>query len=93
MCLGIPGQIVDLADVAEHKAIVDVNGVRRAIHIGLLVDSEAHGLEVGDWVLVHVGFAMSKMDEEEAAETLAFIREMGESFNDEMAQLRQSPVL
>jgi hydrogenase expression/formation protein HypC len=93
MCLGIPGQIVDLADVAQHKAIVDVNGVRRAIHVGLLVDSEANGLAVGDWVLVHVGFAMSKMDEDEAAETLAFIREMGQTFDDEMAQLRESPAV
>lgn len=96
MCLGIPGQVVDLSEVAEHKAIVDVNGVRRSIHVGLLLDGKdgsQGGLEVGDWVLVHVGFAMSKMDEAEAAETLGFIRQMGEMFDDEMEQLRGSPAV
>ncbi len=89
MCLGIPGQIVDLTKVAEHQAIVDVNGVRRAIHVGLLVDSEANGLVVGDWVLVHVGFAMSLIDEAEAARTLALLQELGE-MQAEMEAMRQS---
>jgi hydrogenase expression/formation protein HypC len=93
MCLGIPGQIVDLADVGQHKAIVDVNGVRRAIHVGLLVDTEANGLAVGDWVLVHVGFAMSKMDAEEAEQTLAFIQDLGQMFDDELAQFRESTAI
>jgi hydrogenase expression/formation protein HypC len=93
MCLGIPGQIVDLSDVAQHKAIVDVNGVRRAVHVGLLVDSEAEGLKIGDWVLVHVGFAMSKMDAEEAEQTLAFIQDLGQIFDDELEQLRESTAI
>jgi hydrogenase expression/formation protein HypC len=93
MCLGIPGQIVDLSDVAEHKAIVDVGGVRRAVHVGLLLDGDGpgQGLEVGDWVLVHVGFAMSKMDAEEAQHTLDFIKDLGDFFDDELAQVRESP--
>jgi hydrogenase expression/formation protein HypC len=95
MCLGIPGQIVDLTDVTKHQALVDVSGVRRSIHVGLLVDAAdpTKGLEVGDWVLVHVGFAMSKMDPEEAERTLGFIREMGEYFDQEMDQLRESPAI
>jgi hydrogenase expression/formation protein HypC len=93
MCLGIPGQIVDLARVTEHQAIVDVNGVRRAVHVGLLVDGDGAGLAVGDWVLVHVGFAMSKMDDDEAQRTLTLIRELGEMFDDEMAQIRDSTPL
>ena len=64
MCLGIPGQIMEFSDVHEHLARVDVSGVTRIINIGLLEDE---GLEPGDWVLIHVGFAMSKIDEEEAA--------------------------
>ena len=67
MCLGIPGQIVELLD-HEHLARVDVSGVSRTINIGLLEDD---GIGVGDWVLIHVGFAMSKIDEEEARLALA----------------------
>ena len=92
MCLGIPGQIVDLADVGEHKALVEVNGVRRSVHVGLLVN-QPEGLDVGDWVLVHVGFAMSKMDDEEAAETMAAIRQLGAAFDDEFAQFQTSSPL
>ena len=63
MCLGIPGQVVELLDVHEHLARVDVSGVGRVVNIGLLEDEH---LAPGDWVLIHVGFAMSKIDEEEA---------------------------
>ena len=63
MCLGIPGQIVELLADHEHLAKVDVSGVGRTINIGLLEDEH---LVPGDWVLIHVGFAMSKIDEEEA---------------------------
>jgi hydrogenase expression/formation protein HypC len=95
MCLGIPGQIVDLTEVAEHKALVDVNGVRRMVHVGLLLDGDGpgQGLEIGDWVLVHVGFAMSKMDADEAEQTLAFIKELGQMFDDEVAQFRESTAI
>ena len=90
MCLGIPGQIVDLSNVTQHQAIVDVGGVRRSVHIGLLVDDAYQGLEIGDWVLVHVGFAMSKMDDDEADRTLQMVRELGQAYEDEMDQIRAS---
>ena len=63
MCLGIPGQVVDIVDAEQSLAKVDVNGVRRNISVRLLADDN---LQVGDWVLVHVGFAMAKIDENEA---------------------------
>jgi len=80
MCLGIPGQIVKIDDPANNVATVDVSGVRRQINITCIVD-EAHPVDscVGDWVLVHVGFAMSRIDETEAAETLKILTELGEA--------------
>lgn len=87
MCLGIPGQIVELLDGGEDLATVDVSGVRRVVNVGLLTDEE---LATGDWVLVHVGFAMSKIDEHEAEAALAALRTMGEAFTEEMEALRTS---
>ncbi len=71
MCLGIPGRIVTIDDAAKKLATVEVSGVRRQINIACIVD-ETHPPEacVGEWVLIHVGFAMSRIDDEEAAETL-----------------------
>ncbi|RNJ49661.1 HypC/HybG/HupF family hydrogenase formation chaperone [Methylocystis hirsuta] len=79
MCLGIPGCIVSIDNADDLVATVDVSGVRRQINISCIVD-EAHPVEscVGDWVLVHVGFAMSRINEAEAAETLRLLRELGE---------------
>ena len=79
MCLGIPGQIVAISDPANALGIVDVAGVRREINLVCVVD-DAHPIEtcVGDWVLVHVGFAMSRLDEAEAARTLRILEELGE---------------
>ena len=79
MCLGIPGQIVAISDADNMLGIVDVSGVRREIHLACIVDDE-HPIRscVGDWVLVHVGFAMSRIDEAEAAQTLALLAEFGE---------------
>jgi hydrogenase expression/formation protein HypC len=79
MCLGIPGQIVEIVDAAGKLALVDVGGVRREVNIAFIVDKD-HPVAacVGDWVLVHVGFAMVRIDEQEAAATLALLREMGE---------------
>ena len=88
MCLGIPGQVVELLDHHEHLARVDVSGVSRTINIGLLVDE---GIAVGDWVLIHVGFAMSKIDEEEARLALASLQMLGEVYNDEVAAMFASP--
>ena len=79
MCLGIPGRIVRIDDANDMTATVDVCGVRRQINIMCIVDDD-HPPEscVGDWVLVHVGFAMSRIDAEEAAETLRILTELGE---------------
>jgi hydrogenase expression/formation protein HypC len=79
MCLGIPGLIVDVPDPARKLALVDVGGVRRMVNIACIVD-DAHPAAgcVGDWVLVHVGFAMSRIDADEAARTLELLAELGE---------------
>jgi len=79
MCLGIPGQIVEIINEDMKLAMVDVGGVRRAVNVAFIVN-EAHPVSacLGDWVLVHVGFAMMRIDEQEAAATLALLREMGE---------------
>ncbi|HMQ29827.1 MAG TPA: HypC/HybG/HupF family hydrogenase formation chaperone [Chloroflexaceae bacterium] len=89
MCLGIPGQIIELVDETNQIAKVEVSGVRRNINVALLADE---GIGPGDWVLIHVGFAMSKIDEQEAHETLRVLREMGEAFDEEMDMLRQSQI-
>jgi hydrogenase expression/formation protein HypC len=79
MCLGIPGQIVAISDSENELGIVDVSGVRREINLICVID-ENHPIEscVGDWVLVHVGFAMSRIDETEAAATLKILEQLGE---------------
>ena len=79
MCLGIPAQIVRIDDAEGMLATVEVAGVRRQVNIMCVVDDE-HPLEscVGDWVLIHVGFAMSRIDEAEAAETLRILSQLGE---------------
>ena len=79
MCLAIPGKIVEIVDVENRIAKVDVGGVRRNINIGMLPENETH---VGDYVLIHVGFAMSKVDEQEAQETLRILKELGEYQNE-----------
>ncbi|MGK7920608.1 MAG: HypC/HybG/HupF family hydrogenase formation chaperone [Trichodesmium sp.] len=81
MCLGIPGQITEITN-AEHKlAMVSISGVKREVNIACIVDEE-HPVEscIGDWVLVHVGFAMNRLDEEEATETLKLLQEVA-AFN------------
>jgi hydrogenase expression/formation protein HypC len=92
MCLGIPGRIVKIDDAERKLATVDVSGVRRQINIACIVDDE-HPVErcVGDWVLVHVGFAMSRIDEQEAAETLRILTELGEA-QAEIEAMRMSAV-
>lgn len=80
MCLGIPGRIVRIDDAEKKLATVDVSGVKRLINVACIVSPE-HPVEacVGDWVLVHVGFAMSRINEAEAAETLKVLTELGEA--------------
>jgi hydrogenase expression/formation protein HypC len=89
MCLGIPGEIVELVDDNPHLAKVEITGVRRMINIGLLEDEH---LVVGDWVLIHVGFAMSKIDEAEAARALEGLQLMGQAYTDEIDAVRSSGI-
>lgn len=89
MCLGIPGKVVSFEDETRHVAKVDVSGVKRNVNVGLVLPD---GLEEGDWVLIHVGFALSKIDEDEAAATLEFLREMGEAFEQELDDYGQSRI-
>jgi hydrogenase expression/formation protein HypC len=89
MCLGIPGQIVEILDGDAQLARAEVTGVRRMINISLLEDE---GLAVGDWVLIHVGFAMSKIDAEEAASALSALRMLGQGYDDELEALLASRI-
>ncbi|MFS8102524.1 HypC/HybG/HupF family hydrogenase formation chaperone [Lentzea alba] len=89
MCLGIPGEVVEILSDRQDLATVDVCGVRRAINIGLLADE---GVSPGDWVLIHVGFALSKIDEEEAQAALEFLETLGKAYQDEMDALRDSRI-
>ena len=80
MCLGIPAQIMRIDDAERMLATVEVGGVRRQVNIICIVDDEHPPAScVGDWVLLHVGFAMSRIDEAEAAETLRILTELGEA--------------
>ncbi len=89
MCLGIPGQIVEIVDDANSIAKVDVSGVRRNISVALV---RPEGIGPGDWVLIHVGFAMSKIDETEARETMETLRVMGQAFAEELQMLQASQI-
>lgn len=88
MCLGIPGQLTEFVDPGKSLAKVDVSGVTRTINVALL---EGEPLEIGDWVLIHVGFAMSRIDEEEAEEALASLQLLGQAYADELESLASSP--
>jgi hydrogenase expression/formation protein HypC len=89
MCLGIPGEVVELIHDRPDLAKVDVSGVRRAINIGLLADED---LKPGDWILIHVGFALSKIDEVEAKAALDFLEGIGLAYEEEIAALRDSRI-
>ena len=86
MCLGIPAQIVEVVDAADRLVKAEISGVRRTISLALLGDEA----RVGDWVLIHVGFALSKIDEDEARETLALLERIGEPYEQELAEIRES---
>jgi hydrogenase expression/formation protein HypC len=90
MCLGIPGQIVSIIDPAEALAMVEVGGVRRPVNISFVLDDRPAEACIGDWVLVHVGFAMSRIDAAEAARTLELLEELGD-IQAEMELLRREP--
>jgi len=91
MCLGIPGQIVEWVDTEHHIAKAEVSGVRRNVNAALLAEGP-DAVDVGDWVLIHVGFAMSKIDGEEARATLEFLVELGDPYQEELAELRASRI-
>jgi hydrogenase expression/formation protein HypC len=91
MCLAIPGQILEVVDQVNRLARVDVAGVRRNVNIGLL-DSDGTGAQPGDWVLIHVGFAISMVDEDEALATRALLEQMGADYELELEELRESVI-
>jgi hydrogenase expression/formation protein HypC len=93
MCLAVPGQVVEIVDEANRLAKVDVAGVRRNVNVGLL-DGDGDGVGVcpGDWVLIHVGFALSKVDEEEAHATLRLLQLMGDAYEQELEDLKTSVI-
>ncbi len=89
MCLGIPGELIEFLPDQPDLARVDVSGVRRVINVGLLTDEPP---EPGDWVLIHVGFALSKIDEAEAKSALEFLESIGQAYADEIAALQESRI-
>jgi hydrogenase expression/formation protein HypC len=91
VCLAIPGQIVEMVDEANRLARVDVVGVQRNVNIGLL-DSDGGSAGPGDWVLIHVGFALSKIDEEEAMATHELLKQMGADYEQELEELKASAI-
>ena len=91
MCLAIPGQIVEVVDPVNQLARVDVAGVRRNVNIGLLGDNGA-APGPGDWVLIHVGFAISQVDEDEALATRKLLEQMGAEYEQELEELKESVI-
>lgn len=89
MCLGIPGRIVEFVGDGRLLARAEVSGVRRVINVGLV---EPDGLEPGDWVLIHVGFAISRIDEAEARRTTEFLRQLGDPYERELDDLARSRI-
>jgi len=87
MCLAIPGRVVEITDPVNRIARVSVSGVTRAVNVGLL-----DAVAPGEWVLIHVGFALSKVDEDEAMATLKLLQAMGEAYEQELADLRASGI-
>lgn len=90
MCLAIPGQVVEMVDESNRIATVDVAGVHRNVSVHLLDDEG--GVSPGDWVLIHVGFALSKVDEQEAKATLALLERMGSEYETELEEFRGSAI-
>jgi hydrogenase expression/formation protein HypC len=88
VCLAIPGQIVEIVDEPNQLARVEVAGVRRTVSLGLLADTGGPG----DWVLIHVGFALSKVDEDEAMATLRLLEQMGAEYEQELEELKASAI-
>jgi hydrogenase expression/formation protein HypC len=88
VCLAIPGQIVEVTDPELRLGTVEVAGVRRTVNLGLIPEDAASG----DWVLIHVGFALSRIDEAEARATLQLLQEMGAEYEQELEELKASAI-
>jgi hydrogenase expression/formation protein HypC len=91
MCLAIPAQIVEFCDPERFLARVDVSGVRRVVNVAL-VSGAPDGVQVGDWVLIHVGFAISQVDEREALATRALLEQLGQQYEQELNELEASAI-
>jgi hydrogenase expression/formation protein HypC len=91
VCLAIPGQIIEIVDEENRLAKVEVAGVQRSVNVGLL-DGAGAGPHAGEWVLIHVGFAMSRIDEEEARATLELLEQMGAEYEQELEELAGSSI-
>ena len=89
MCLGVPGRVIEFVDPSRHIAKVEVSGVRRNVNVGLVLPD---GLDIGDWVLIHVGFALSKIDEDEARRTTEYLRQLDDLYVDELRQFNESQI-
>ena len=89
MCLGIPGELIEFVPDHPDLGKVDVSGVKRVINVGLLADDPP---KPGEWVLIHVGFALSKIDEAEAAAAMQFLEGIGQAYEDELAALAESRI-
>ncbi len=87
MCLAIPAQIVELVDGETETAKAELSGVRRKVSLALCPEAQP-----GDWVLVHVGFALQRVDEDEARETLALLESMGEAYEQEVRDIQEGSV-
>jgi hydrogenase expression/formation protein HypC len=92
VCLAIPGRIVEVVDESNRLAKVDVAGVQRNVNIGLLDGDGDGGVGPGDWVLIHVGFAISHIDEDEAQATRELLEAMGAEYEQELIELRESVI-
>lgn len=91
MCLAIPARLVEYVDDERAYGTVELGGVQRRINTSLLVGQDA--TEPGDYVLVHVGFALSRISETEAVETLRLLEQMGAAYADELRQIRGSEAM
>jgi hydrogenase expression/formation protein HypC len=91
VCLAIPGQIVEWVDRDLNIAKAQVANVRRNVNVGLLAETE-DCVDIGDWVLIHVGFAMSKIDEQEAHATREFLEQLGDPYREELDELERSTI-
>jgi hydrogenase expression/formation protein HypC len=91
VCLAIPGRVTEFVDESLRLACVDVAGVQRTINVSL-VDTDERPARIGDWVLIHVGFALSLVDEQEANETLTRLQAMGADYETELNELRESAI-